>query len=567
MKNDSTLPERLREFHRLSFSLISLSEKGQVIGDYFEDASNRLIDFTGAELVSIVARGERRFFRFRFSNQKGRELTKLARFPEPAIEKAALDSLPGLPGLFTDISAVNVLESLVFSGSVQDSGFATKSGGLNINCNFPPDLSTAYRSILVLPIRFQDEVVGTVAMGWRSGYLPDDLEVELYQFIVDIIGFSRSHRQAKFMLGERIKELETIYRISRLGSEPGKTLEDIMQGAVNFIPFGFLHPDYTCCKIVYLNQTFTGSNNKLPVYTIREEIFVESEPKGHVEVGYLRKSSSIYKVPFLKEEQSMLKAVAGELGHIAARKHNELEKERLQQQLLHADRLVTVGQLTAGIAHELNEPLGGILGFAQLIKKYGRINNTVEKDIEKIIKAALHGREIIRKLMLFSRQAPPEKVMVDINERIDDGLYLLENRINKSRIKLIKDYASNLPLIKLDPAQLNQVLVNLVVNAIQAMPEGGEITLKTASTIDDILIIIKDTGAGIALSDLENIFLPFYTTKGPSEGAGLGLPVALGIVQSHRGTITVDSEPGKGTAFTVKFPIGGDYEDGKKKQG
>jgi two-component system, NtrC family, sensor kinase len=90
----------------------------------------------------------------------------------------------------------------------------------------------------------------------------------------------------------------------------------------------------------------------------------------------------------------------------------------LQQQLLHADRLVTVGQLTAGIAHELNEPLGGILGFAQLIKKYGQIDEQVEKDIDKIIKASLHGREIIRKLMLFSRQTPPEKVMVDINEKL-----------------------------------------------------------------------------------------------------------------------------------------------------
>ncbi len=561
MENEHNVLENLRKFHNLSFSLITMAEKGQVIGDYFENAAKLLMEFSGAELVSIVARGERRYFRFRFTNQNKRELTKLDSFPEPAFKRDPLSSLPCLPGLFTDLSAIDVLENAVFSGSAQESSFATKSGGLNINCNFAPDISTLYRSILVLPIRFKNEVAGTITLGWCSDGLTDDFEMELYQFIVDVIGFSRSHRQAKFMLSERIKELETIYKISRIGSDPDKSLEDIMQEAVNTIPFGFLHPDYTCCKIVYLNQTFTDGKNQLPLYTISENILVGNKPNGYVEAGYLKKSGSIYKDPFLKEEQSMLKAVAGELGHIAARKHDELEKERLQQQLLHADRLVTVGQLTAGIAHELNEPLEGILGFAQLIKKYGNVDKTVDKDLEKIIKAALHGREIIRKLMLFSRQAPPEKVMVDINERIDDGLYLLENRIKKSKIKLIKDYDINLPLIKIDPAQLNQVLVNLVVNAIQAMPEGGEIKLKTASTIDDVLIIINDSGDGIDLSDLENIFLPFYTTKGPGEGAGLGLPVALGIVQSHRGTIMVDSEPGKGTTFTVKFPIGGDNDN------
>lgn len=122
---------------------------------------------------------------------------------------------------------------------------------------------------------------------------------------------------------------------------------------------------------------------------------------------------------------------------------------------------------------------------------------------------------------------------------------------------MIKEYADELPMIEIDPAQLNQVLVNLVVNAIQAMPDGGELTIKTASTIDEVLVIIKDTGSGIAAKDLDNIFIPFYTTKGPNEGAGLGLPVALGIVQSHRGTIAVDSKLLEGTVFTVKFPIGG----------
>ena len=546
-------PQRLQQFHSLSLKLIGLAEKGRVISDYYEDVTRQLITFSKAQYISIIARGARSYFRFRDSVDNGWEMTQLENFPDVAFALAASDFAPEQP---TEHYPIDKLENLIFTGSVPVTPFSTPNGGLYIFRDTPITLSPSFKTVLVLPVRGQKEIVGTVTLGWQKQFKIEEMEVELYQYLFDLIGFARSHRQAKFLLGERIKELKTIYQINRIGTEPGKSLEEIMQGAADIIPPGFLHPEHTCCKIVFANGEFFSSNFKEPVYTLREDILVDNLVRGYVEVGYMRKSGSIYKDPFLKEEQPMLRAIAGELGHIAARKQYETEKERLQQQLLHADRLVTVGQLTAGIAHELNEPLGGILGFAQLIKKYGNIDEGVEKDIDKIIKASLHGREIIRKLMLFSRQTPPEKVMVSINERIDDGLYLLENRINKSSIKLIKDYAEELPLIEIDPAQLNQVLVNLVVNAIQAMPEGGELTIKTAATIDEILIIIKDTGTGIDADAIDNIFLPFYTTKGPNEGAGLGLPVALGIMQSHRGNITVESKPGKGTVFTVRFPIG-----------
>ena len=557
------LPERLQQFHDLSLKLISVAEKGRVISDYYEDVSKLLIDFSGAAYISIIARGAHSYFKFRYSLHQGWEMFPLDDFPDTAIKNGSVEC-------FSDLASgkcsLDRLEELVFSGIKEKSGYSTGSGGLKIILDSPADDSTLYRSLLILPIRNQTEHVGTISLGWQETVENDATETELYQYLFDIIGFSRSHRQAKFLLAERIKELKTIYQINRIGSEPGQSLEDIMIGSVDIIPPGFLHPDFTCCKIVYANHTFKSSNYKKPVYILKEDILAGDEVRGYVEVGYMRESGSIYKDPFLKEEQPMLKAIAGELGHVAARKQYETEKERLQQQLLHADRLVTVGQLTAGIAHELNEPLGGILGFAQLIKKYGQIDEQVEKDVDKIIKASLHGREIIRKLMLFSRQTPPEKVMVNINEKIDDGLYLLENRMNKSNIKLIKDYTANLPLIEIDPAQLNQVLVNLVVNAIQAMPGGGELTIKTTSTINEILIIIRDTGTGIEAKDHESIFIPFYTTKGPNEGAGLGLPVALGIVQSHRGTITLDSKPGAGTAFTVSFPIGGEKPNDKAKE-
>ena len=555
MKAGKTLTlDRLNQFHDLSL---------RVISDYYREVMSHLVDFSRVDFISIVVRGAQSYFRFSHFEQTGWEMTQLDSFPEEKPVKASSDCSPDL---LPDHYTINKLESLVFSGSALKVPEATDGGGIYIHLSNPADGLGCYRTLLVLPVKGQEENVGTVVLAWRKKANLENEEIRLYHYIFNIIGLTRTHRQAKFLLNERIKELKTIYQINRVGSVPGKSLDDIMMEAADVIPTGFLRPEHTSCKIVYANRTFKSTDYKKPNYTLKEDIVVDDKARGYVEVGYTRKAGSIYKDPFLKEEQPMLKALAGELGHIAARKQYEVEKERLQQQLLHADRLVTVGQLTAGIAHELNEPLGGILGFAQLIKKYGQIDENVEKDIDKIIKASLHGREIIRKLMLFSRQSPPEKVMINLNERIDDGLYLLENRIKKSSIRLAKDYAAELPLIEIDPAQLNQVLVNLVVNAIQAMPRGGKLTIKTYATIDELSIMIKDTGTGIDPGELENIFIPFYTTKGPSEGAGLGLPVALGIVQSHGGSIVVESEPGKGSVFKVTFPLRGGNNNGEEKQ-
>lgn len=550
----------LEKLHKLSFKLISIAEKGRFISDYFRDISQSILDFSDGDYLSIVASDTRSFYRYtlthpdhelQVSRLRGKALNNSGNSEHDPLEKQIMENLNS-----------NDLEQLVLKGIPKETPNRTAGGGLWIEQVQNRAKFYGCSALMILPIRAQKKAVGTVTIGWKDNLQMGASIIAHYQYLFDLVGFARSHRRARFLLGERIKELKTIYQISRLGSELGKSLDEIMAGAADIIPLGFMHPELTCCRIVYSNQNFKSRNFSKPVFTLKADIEVSGQLKGFVEVGYIKESTMMDKEPFLKEEQPMLIAIAGELGHISERKNFEEERERLQQQLLHADRLVTVGQLTAGIAHELNEPLGGILGFAQLIKKYEDINENVEKDIDKIIKAALHGREIIKKLLLFSRQTPPEKVMVNINEKIEDGLYLLESRINKSSVKLIKEFAADLPLIRIDPAQLNQVLVNLVVNAIQAMPEGGSLTIRTESAINAINIIVQDTGIGMTEEQLDKIFIPFYTTKGSSEGVGLGLPVALGIIQSHRGSVDVKSQPGKGTKFTVRLPIGGDGEDG-----
>ncbi|MCG8688228.1 MAG: ATP-binding protein [Desulfobacterales bacterium] len=232
-------------------------------------------------------------------------------------------------------------------------------------------------------------------------------------------------------------------------------------------------------------------------------------------------------------------------------KHMELE-----QQLQHADRLATVGQLAAGIAHEINGPLNNILGYAQLSAKQQDLPEQVYQDLDNIIRMSLHAREVVKKVMLFSRQVPPKYDKVDLNEVIRESLYFTEPLCGKSNIRITCRLDENLPALEGDFAQLRQVVVNLMVNAVQAMPDGqGEIIITTGN--DDntgrLTMTVRDTGSGMSQETISRCFDPFYTTKDLEEGTGLGLSVVHGIIKAHGADIDVTSQSGEGTCFTVTF--------------
>ncbi|MBN2267708.1 MAG: hypothetical protein JW725_05235, partial [Candidatus Babeliaceae bacterium] len=247
--------------------------------------------------------------------------------------------------------------------------------------------------------------------------------------------------------------------------------------------------------------------------------------------------------------------VARQLALIIERKQAEDEKLKLHAQLRHADRLSTIGMLAAGVAHELNEPLGNILGFAQLVKKTPRIPVSAKYDIEKIEKASLQAREIIQKLLVFARQRPPKKNLINLNQVVKDSFHFFETQCAKEGVELVHALSPNLPEIIADPSQLNQVLVNLVVNALQSMSGGGKITVRTWSSDHHVYLSVEDTGPGISRENLEQIFVPFFTTKDIGHGTGLGLPVVHGIITSHGGSINVESKVGCGTRFEIRLPI------------
>jgi len=281
---------------------------------------------------------------------------------------------------------------------------------------------------------------------------------------------------------------------------------------------------------------------------------VDGRERGRIDVTYLKPSPPQDEGPFLKEERSLVDAVARQVAMIVQRRQADEDAAHMQEQLRHADRLATIGQLAAGVAHEVNEPLGSMLGFAQLALKCPGLPDAAAEDLRKVVAASLHAREIIRKLMLFARQMPPRKVPASLNAIVEDGLSFLESRCVRGAIKVVRQFDPALPDVEVDPSQLHQVLVNLVVNAIQAMPRGGTLTVATEAREARICLSVEDTGIGMSQEVQKRIFLPFFTTKDVDEGTGLGLPVVHGIVAAHGGEIGVVSSPGRGSRFEVRFP-------------
>ena len=419
----------------------------------------------------------------------------------------------------------------------------------------PLSQSHDYNSLVIIPVPVEDEDIGLLLMKGKSrGFFSID-DVKFYEGVVNTLGMAIIHRRTQVELRERIKELSCLYSIAKLAEDKGLSLNQILQGIVDLMPPGWLFPEIASARITLDGISYRTPGFQESVYKQAAEIIIEDEKRGTVEVNYSQEKPELDEGPFLREERDLIDTLAKETALIIERKQNDEEKARLQDQLRHADRLATIGQLSAGIAHELNEPIGSILGFAQLIQKSSDLPQQVSQDAEKIKKASLHAREVIKKLMLFARQMPPQKADVNLNQIVTEGLYFLESRCSKEGIEVERILSEDLPEILADPAQMTQVLVNIVVNAVQAMSGGGKLTIQTKSGKKYVSLFITDTGIGMPEKIKKQVFLPFFTTKDIGEGTGLGLAVVYGIVTSHGGSIDFKSELGKGTKFEVKLPV------------
>lgn len=239
------------------------------------------------------------------------------------------------------------------------------------------------------------------------------------------------------------------------------------------------------------------------------------------------------------------------------------ESKKLEKQLINTEKLASMGTLAAGVAHEINNPLGIMLGFTDLLLENVDKNSQSYQDLKTIERHGLHCKAVVENLLSFARQGEGQSVHCDINEAIKDIVNVVDHSLQMNDIELRLDMASELPRVEGDSRQMQQVLLNLINNAVAAMQQNGRLEIKTAlnADLEKIIVVVRDNGHGIPKEYIDKIFDPFFTTKSEGEGTGLGLFVSHGIISKYKGTITCESstvdtsEKPKGTTFTLALRV------------
>ena len=261
--------------------------------------------------------------------------------------------------------------------------------------------------------------------------------------------------------------------------------------------------------------------------------------------------------PISNDEIGILQSAFNEM--IAAMGRRRATSE---SKLIQSEKQATIGRLAAGVAHEINNPLTGVLTYTHMLLKRKDIGEDIRADLETIAEATGRVRKIVRDLLDFSRQTELDRESTDINWLVKSAISLMEKQALVKGVSIIFNHGAHLPQVTLDRSQFQGVLLNILLNALDASEEGGSITLSTGISLSaseenqkGVEIVVEDTGCGIPPHNLDRIFYPFFSTKEEGQGTGLGLAVSLGIVQRHGGTIRVQSEVGKGSAFFIWVPI------------
>ncbi|THB73475.1 MAG: PAS domain S-box protein [Desulfobacteraceae bacterium] len=235
----------------------------------------------------------------------------------------------------------------------------------------------------------------------------------------------------------------------------------------------------------------------------------------------------------------------------------ERELKMTQKQLAQSEKMASLGRLAAGVAHEINNPLTGILFYASLLSERSDLDESVSEDLGCIIEDANRCKEIVKSLLVYSRSADTKKNIVQLNDIVEQSLKLIRDQKKFRNIKIKKHLSDEMMLINADTSKLNQVVINLVMNAVDSMDDSGAITLTTYKerVLNKVFLEVKDTGKGIPREHLSKIFDPFFTTKEVGKSTGLGLSIVYGILEEHDATISVKKTGDKGTTFIVEFPM------------
>jgi len=466
------------------------------------------------------------------------------------------------------------------SGRVAESGQPLFVGDLSKDPRAPKTAQQQMCSALIVPLSSKGKVNGTLGVSSRSYRSFHQGEIELLTAIGNQIGVAIDNArlyQRQQEVAEELRISEQRYRelfesahdaiwvhdldgnittanraAEELGGYPIKEL--IGMNARVFLREESLNLSGRIKRTLLLGETVeqpyeqrlirrdgTEAILQLTTNLIRED----GKPTGFLHIAR--------DVTREKEMQDKLSAAYRELSE----SHQRLKES--QEQLIQAEKLTSLGQLAASIAHEVNNPLSGILVYTQLlIKKIASDNIPKETALEYLSKMEfelIRSTKLIRNLLDFARQSSPAFRQVNLNDVVNRAFDLAAHSAELQHVQVIKELDPSLPNLMADFDQLQQVCTNLILNAIQAMTEGGRLTLRTSVDNDQLKIEVQDTGSGISPENMSKLFTPFFTTKREVKGVGLGLAVAYGIVQRHKGKIEAQSKEGEGTTFTIYLPL------------
>lgn len=443
--------------------------------------------------------------------------------------------------------------------------------------------------LMVLPLLAGGKTVAVIAVANKEEEY-DELDLRQLTLLMDGMWEIRKHKQAEkelrkrtHDLGERIKELNCLYGISRLVEKPNISLGEMLQGIVDLIPPSWQYPEITCARVILENQEFRTENFRENIWKQTSEIKVQGDTIGTLEVCYLVERPEIDEGPFLKEERNLINAITERLGRIIERKQVEKNLDKSRDQLYQAQKMEALGTLVAGVAHEINNPVSLIMfnlpllqktwrDFQPILKehtgkksdrKYGGLTyDFLEKNYSQILSdmelATKRVAKIITELKDFARKSSvSDKRPISINEAVENALRLAQTTITKSGIDLELDIKENLPRMEGNPQSIEQIILNLFINSMQSIDhDRGKIKVITGFQNKQrrIFVSISDNGRGIEQSISDKLFDPFVTDKQGKGGTGLGLSITYNLVKSHDGEITFKSQQGKGTTFTVFFP-------------
>ncbi len=554
------IASRPEDFWALARRIARCGTQGVARIEFLHETSDALREFTGCDCVDFWVTDEEQDYHW----HRSFEPPEPASF-EPVGAKDVTRNGRGAACDFRLTQAIRTLMTRIADGGTE--GGATRTAFCSCDRSSREQIEAArdeligrtlelsrWPSILLLALEIEAPFAGLVVLKSRREAQFRVSDLFSFEQVAAGIGRAIANRRAQFRLRERIKELTCLHGLAQLVQQHDRSIEAALRAAVDVIPAAMQFPEIAAARIVVDGRAYETVEFDEVRHRLSATIVVKSKDRGRVEVVYLSDHPEFVAGAYLAEESKLIESIARDIALLVERFDSLAAGSALAEQLRHADRLATIGQLAAGVAHELNEPLGNILGFAQLLQRSSDLPEPARRDVEQIVKASMHGREVVRKLLVFARQTQAQRIDLDLNNLIRESLYFLEARCRRGAIDMRLDLAPESSIVSADPSQMTQVLVNLAVNAIQAMPSGGQLTVRTANEGDTVVLSVEDTGFGMDEATKQRLFTPFFTTKDVGEGTGLGLSVVLGIVSAHGGTIHVESAPGRGAMFKVVLP-------------